>query len=124
MPDTMYNDAILKHFHESSHQGSLPEASMTARVGSQTDGRILEMAITVEQDAIVAARFKAHGCPATIASAEWVATYLEGRSLQEVKNFQSAQLMASLQLPSHKHYCALMAEDLVKQLTAHNSEES
>jgi nitrogen fixation NifU-like protein len=120
----MYNDAILKHFHEPSHQGPLPQASMIARVGSEMDGRILEMAITVEQDAIVTARFKAHGCPATIASAEWVATYLEGRSLQEAQNFQSAQLMASLQLPGHKHYCALMAEDLVKQLTTYDGEES
>ncbi len=112
----MYSNSLLQHFNGTHHAGSLSNASAEAHLGSKHEGRLLHLSIRVQNHQIAQARYKVYGCPATIATAEYVATWLEQKPLTKAQQMTSNEIIKDLQLPPHKHYCALLAEDAIKQV--------
>ena len=61
-------------------------------------------------------RFRAYGCPFTIAVGDWLAQWCEGRSVAEVAEFSADQLREALEIPDSRAHCGLMAQDLLRDL--------
>lgn len=63
---------------------------------------------------IQTARFQALGCPSTIAAADWICEWLEGRALVEGQALKPELIAAALALPAERRHCALLAEDALR----------
>jgi len=112
----MYSEEVLKHFYQASHGGVLKDPSYVSQVGSQEEGRILQLSVFFSEGRFIKVRFKAHGCPVLIACGEWLSKHLEGCSLEDIRKITGNKIIEALQLKSNETYSAYLAEDLLRQL--------
>jgi NifU-like protein involved in Fe-S cluster formation len=63
---------------------------------------------------VVTAQFEVFGCPHTVAAASWVAEWLEGRTLEAVRQLDIRQVAAELEVPAEKLGKLLRIEDAVR----------
>jgi len=96
------SDAVRAHLRDPVGAGSFPPETpgvVSGDAGSIEDGRLVRIQLAVAAGAIADVRFKAFGCPATIACASLLAERLPGRSLAQAGQIDAAELAASLRLP-------------------------
>lgn len=103
MADPVYSAALLDHFRQPRHAGSLPGDTPGLRAGEAEEpdgGRLVRFWLSVApDDRIAAIRFKAFGCPATIAAASLACERLTGRPRAEAAALEAADLALALELP-------------------------
>lgn len=129
-----YSLPVWEHFLKPRHGGwsgedsrRQPAQSLQGRAGSSDEGALIELRLELDRSAepprIRAARFKAYGCPATIACASWVADWLQARALDEAAALGNAEIITALALPALKVRCAVIAERaLADALAAYDPE--
>lgn len=83
-------------------------------VGSPAVGEVMKLQIRMRGTVVDAACFKAFGCGAVIAAGSWTTEWLQGRSLEQIREFDSQDIIQALDLPPVKLHCALLAEDAVR----------
>lgn len=117
MPENVfgYPDAVWRHFAMPVHAGVLPAAARVAEAGSPAARSLLRMAVTVDKGQIGEARFLAYGCPVTIAVGNWLAGWLTGRRVTDLR-LDAADIRTALEIPEEKTHCALMGEDIIRRL--------
>jgi NifU-like protein involved in Fe-S cluster formation len=76
----------------------------------------LELSASVDGENVSALRFRARGCPHTIAVAEAVCEALEGRPVAGLLEFSAGDLMEYLSVPVEKTGRILVIEDAVRAL--------
>lgn len=76
----------------------------------------LQLSATVDGETVSALRFRAWGCPHTIAVAEAACAALEGRPVADLLEFSARDLMEELAVPVEKTGRILVIEDAVRSL--------
>lgn len=110
MPD--YNTRVRELFANTPHAGSLDGASGRAeRAGSQ-----IELSAELDRSRLVRLRFRAYGCPHTIAAAELFCEAFEGRDASELADCRLQELIESLAIPVEKTGQILLLEDAIHAL--------
>jgi NifU-like protein involved in Fe-S cluster formation len=67
--------------------------------------------VRVGADGIVSdARFKAFGCPATIACGSWTTDRVRGRPLEEARGLAAETIARALDLPEDRWGCAAITQ--------------
>ena len=84
----------------------------------------LELSATVSNGAVESMRFRAWGCPHTIAAAEAACARLEGRPVSELLEFSASDLMEDLSVPVEKTGRILVIEDALRSLGQRFSEQT
>ena len=84
------------------------------RAGRQSDGAVVELTLRVADDRIVAAAFRAYGCPHLIAAASCLAEQLAGRTRAELEQWDWREVHAALSLPAAKIGRLLTLQDAVR----------
>lgn len=118
-----YNAKIKEHFFRPCNVGQFnqndPDVG-SASVGTTDQGAVIKIQIRVDESGIInSICFKAYGCGATIAAASWATEWAKGKSLDQVSELRSAQLIQALELPTLKTHCAMLAEDAIKSAVDH-----
>lgn len=88
----------------------------TGRAGTPAAASVLELQLKFVDGAVRDARFRAYGCPVSIAVGAWLAEWSLGRTRQELAALRAADLRRALEIPDEKAHCALLGEDAVKAL--------
>lgn len=83
------------------------------RVGTPANGAVLELSIIWRKHHVMAARFRAHGCPVTVAVGAWLALRCRGRSAAELSQLSAAEISRALEISEDRAHCAVMGEDVV-----------
>ncbi len=108
-----YSPRVREYFNNPRHAGDLENAA----IGYFADqGLRIRLAATVADGKIMALRFKAWACPHTIAAAEAVCVYYEGRDVRDLEEFSSDQIMEDLGVPIEKTGRILVLEDTIRSL--------
>lgn len=109
---------IEQHFTFPQCVGELPNSEHVYRieVDSSATSRHVVLYAAIEGDIVSAMRYQVRGCPYTIATFSYLASWCEGRSLSELKQLTRSHLIETLTLPSTKVHCAALAEDILSQL--------
>ena len=118
------NALLLDHFDTPRGAGELDDAPGVRRgeAGSEHHGAIVRFALkTAAGDRIEDIRFKAWGCPATIACASLVSDWARGRSLAEAAALDVRALADPLELPVERLYAPLLVEDALRAATGGKS---
>ena len=106
---------VLQRFQEPRFVRRNEELTV-GRAGSRLAGAQLEIHLGIVDEQIQA-KFLAYGCPATIASADWLAEYLDGRRLND-KRPDRHDIIRALELGPARQHCAALAIEAMMQAFA------
>lgn len=113
----MFSDAVLDHFKNPRNAGELPGATTKVEVSNPVCGDVLQLAVRIQNDRIVEARFLCRGCTTSIACASLLTEQLRGRTLTEVHSITASSLSQLLGgLPDATFHGAELAADGVQTL--------
>lgn len=111
-----YSPAARRHFTAPTRARELPD-SVAGLVAGEAEDRTLHVwvrfQLQVVEDVVVAAGFQAFGCPHTVAAADVVAEWLEGRSVEAARKLDAKAVCAELEVPVEKLGKLLRIEDAV-----------
>lgn len=120
-----YSATVLDHYAHPRNLGRLPEADGQGVAGDLADEPAqITIAIRLAPPAnddprIAAARFRAFGCSAAIASASMATVLLEGRTLREAAAITAETITAALDgLPPARLYAAALAATAIQRALA------
>ena len=125
MAQEPYSAQVLDHFAQPRNLGRLPEANGRGTVGDLREGPVqITIAILVARDQanddrIVAARFRAFGCSAAIASASMATVLLEGQTVGAATAITSQAIETALGgLPEERRYAPELTAEAVQMALA------
>jgi hypothetical protein len=65
--------------HAGEPAGAAPERILKGEAGRESEGTRVRFTLRVGEGRVLEARYRAYGCPYTLATCEWLARSLEGR---------------------------------------------
>ncbi len=65
--------------HAGEPAGVVPERTLKGEAGRESEGTRVRFTLCVGDGRVLEARYRAYGCPHTLATCEWLARSLEGR---------------------------------------------
>jgi len=117
-----YSAAVQDHFEHPRQVGVLDAADSavgTGVAGALSQGAVIRLQIRINAQGLIAdSRFKAYGCPATIAAGSLAADWVRGRTPEQALAIGNRQIAEALALPPLKIHCAVLAEEAVKAALA------
>jgi nitrogen fixation protein NifU and related proteins len=114
----MFTDAVLEHFRNPRNAGELPNADAVVEVSNPVCGDILKLAVRLEGNRIVEARFLCRGCTTAIACASFLTEQLLTRTLAESQSVSPESISNALGgLPAATFHGAQLAADALRALT-------
>ncbi|MBI3911934.1 MAG: iron-sulfur cluster assembly scaffold protein [Armatimonadetes bacterium] len=106
----MYSERLIALFRSAKHAGTLEDATHRGEAGTPGRGPYMRLWLRIEQEVVVAARFKTQGCPAAIACGEALCEMAEGQAAEQVDGLTAADLAAYLGgAPEGKEHCPALA---------------
>jgi nitrogen fixation NifU-like protein len=110
----MYSPLVLDHFQNPRNPGEISEPDATAEIENPACGDILRLTLKVSDGRIVAARFKAKGCVASIACGSALTEIVTGKTVQEARTVQPEQVTEAVGgLPQASTHAAHLALDVL-----------
>lgn len=107
-----FSAAALGHFTRPAHKGKLELPTGVGTSGSRQVGQWARVEIELRQGLVTRARFQSFNCVPTVASAEFLCGWVEGKSLTEARAATPAMIFAELgEFPPNRRFCAALALD-------------
>ncbi len=114
-----YGARVAERLLSCTLAGPVAGADAVGEAGSKECGSLVRIELRIRAGRIEEARYQAHGCPATLASASQVCGCVTGRSFLEAASVTHAGICHDLGLVSSKEYTATVALDALHEaLTA------
>lgn len=109
-----YSSEVEQRFLSPSRAGAFDEGTPGVVSGEAADRTLnvwIRFQAQVLDGAIRAARFNVYGCPYTVAAADWVAEWLEGRPCAALEKLEMRERREALGVPMEKLGKLLLIED-------------
>lgn len=119
LPEDPYDEHILDHFESPYHKGHLPNPTCSHSDRNPICGDQVTVELLVdEQDRVKAAYFDGKGCAISQAAASILCEAIEGKSLDELKDFQAPQMLDLLKvrLTASRQKCGLLGFKVLKTM--------
>ena len=123
-----YSEEALRHFRAPQNVGAFPADTpgiLRGRAGARSRGREIHLELKLSDDGrLSACRYRAYGCPATIALCSVLSGRLPGMTPAEALALSGMALADELALPIPKRDAALLLEDALRDaLKSYNMRE-
>lgn len=106
----MYSKEVQDHLANPRNAGELIEPSGIGDVTNEVCNDRIRLTIKVVDDVITDAKFKASGCPPTVAAASVLTTLLIGQELAHAARLSRGDIISALvRLPPTKTHSAVLA---------------
>jgi nitrogen fixation NifU-like protein len=110
-----YSEKLLDYFENPRCVGELSDADSTAEVSNPACGDVMKLWVKVSEGKVVAASFKAQGCPAAIATSSFATEMLIGMNLSDARGITREEIADALGgLPPSKIHCSVLASDAIR----------
>jgi nitrogen fixation NifU-like protein len=111
----MYSPTVIDHFQHPRNLGDLDDPDAVAEVENPACGDRTRLALRIDGERIVAARFRTEGCPAAIAASSITTELLLGKTLAEAGDLRDSDVVEALGgLPRNKMHCSVLADDVIR----------
>ncbi len=117
--DDLYDDHILDHFESPYHKGHLPQPTCSHSDRNPICGDQITVELLVdEHDVVKEAFFDGKGCAISQASASILCEAIEGKTLQELRDFQAQNMLDLLKvrLTASRQKCGLLGFKVLKTM--------
>jgi NifU-like protein involved in Fe-S cluster formation len=114
-----YSETFKDHLAHPRNAGELADADAVAELTNPACGDRLRLALRIQNNRIVAARFLAYGCPPTLACGSALTEMLDGISTDEAAHLTRQQIIQALGgLPARKSHAAALAIETLQTALA------
>jgi len=117
--DDLYDDHILDHFESPYHKGHLPHPTCSHSDRNPICGDQITVELLVdENDVVKEAYFDGKGCAISQASASILCESIEGKTLQDLRDFQAQNMLDLLKvrLTASRQKCGLLGFKVLKTM--------
>ncbi len=117
--DDLYDDHILDHFESPYHKGHLPQPTCSHSDRNPICGDQITVELLLdEHDVVKEAFFDGKGCAISQASASILCEAIEGKTLQELRDFQAQNMLDLLKvrLTASRQKCGLLGFKVLKTM--------
>jgi nitrogen fixation NifU-like protein len=105
----MYSPVVIREYLNPTNFGILEHPDAVGVIKGLC-GDTMKMTLKIQNGTIQDARFWTDGCGATLASGNMLIKMIKGKTLKQVSNLDSKQLLDALNgLPKEHTHCALLA---------------
>jgi nitrogen fixation protein NifU and related proteins len=113
----MYSAQLLDHFQNPRNAGELADADATVNVENPVCGDTLRISLKTSAGKISSLKFKAKGCVASIACASALTELAEGKTINEARKLQKADIVGAVGgLPEASNHAAQLALDALSSV--------
>lgn len=118
MSDDLYDDHILDHYESPYHRGHLDVPTIAHEDENPLCGDQVHLELLVENDRVKEAWFDGHGCAISQAAASILTKEIEGKSLDELRDFQAKNMLDLLKvrLTASRQKCGLLSFKILKTM--------
>ena len=113
----IYQDHILDHYEDPYHRGSCDEATHENEDDNPLCGDVIRVQLQIDGERrIRAAWFDGDGCCISQASASMLMEKIEGKSIDEIKEFTAAEMLElfGARLTPNRQKCCLLSWRVVQ----------
>ena len=96
---------------------------VSGQAGTPAARSVLRLQLQFVHGAVAEARFRAYGCPTSIAVGAWIAEWAQGKTVEELAALTAKRLRSELEIPDDRAHCALLGEDALRAALAHLKQE-
>ena len=93
----MYNEQIMNRFLEPKYAGKIMNADGVGSAKNEQYGDVLKIFLTIEDDRIVNARFKAFGSPITFCASDIAVEKIIGKTLDEALELTNYEIECEIE---------------------------
>lgn len=108
---TGYPEPVWRRFAAPRHAAKLAQATATGNAQSPGGELVLELDVRVAAQTVVEAAFRAYGCPATVAAADWLCERIANEDVAAAGAVEPQAIEAALELAPAQRVCCLVAVD-------------
>lgn len=119
MSDELYDDYILDHFESPYHKGHAAQPTIAHEDENPLCGDHVHMEVVVdENNRVKEAWFDGHGCAISQASASILTEMVEGKTLDELREFTAPDMLELLKvrLTASRQKCGLLSFKVLKTM--------
>lgn len=115
----MYSPEIVANFTHPTHNGALDAPDRLVETKDPVCGDQVKLWLTLKENHVETARFQAWGCATSVASANILCNWIEGRHIDEIAAATSTDLAALLGTvrPEQTH-CIHIMQTLIDEIVA------
>ncbi len=111
----MHTRQVTEHFENPRNIGTIADPDGTATIGSAASGEMLKLTLKITDDIVVAAKFRAFGCPTAIACGSVLTELVTGSRVSDALNITASHISNALgELPTDKQRYAIYTEEALK----------
>ena len=111
----MYTQEVSEHFHNPSNVGTIADADGVATIGSASSGEMIKLTLRIVDDVVIAAKFRAFGCPTVIACGSVLTELVSDRHISEAETISAEHISKALGgIPEDKLRFTVYAEQVLK----------
>lgn len=114
--DDIYQEHILDHYEDPYHRGDCQAPTHQHRDKNPLCGDVIQVALKLDGDKVVEAWFEGEGCVVSQASASMLMEQIEGKSIEEVKEFNAEEMLKlyGARLTPNRQKCCLLSWKVVQ----------
>jgi nitrogen fixation NifU-like protein len=117
MDENIYVDFILEHYKNPKNFGTLEHAQVDEKGSNTSCGDEIELFLKINNNVVEDVKFYGKGCAISQASASILTELIKGKTLEELYNFKSDDLLKELgiTLTPVRLKCALLSYEVLKK---------
>ncbi len=117
MDENLYLDFILEHYKNPRNFGTIEHAQVDEKGSNSSCGDEIELFLKINNNVVEDVKFYGKGCAISQASASILTELIKGKTLEELANFKSEDLLKELgiTLTPVRLKCALLSYEVLKR---------
>ena len=114
--EEIYQEHVLDHYEDPYHRGSCEAATHSHEDDNPLCGDVVRVELRIQDGKIEEAWFDGDGCCISQASASMLMQELEGKTVQQVKEFKAGEMLDLFQakLTPNRQKCCLLSWKVVQ----------
>ncbi len=115
--EEIYQEHVLDHYEDPHHRGACPSATHEHEDDNPLCGDVVQVQLRINADQVVEeAWFDGDGCCISQASASMLVEKIEGKTVQEIKEFTAEEMLDLFQakLTPNRQKCCLLSWKVVQ----------
>lgn len=118
MTDELYDEHILDHYESPYHRGHLPQPTIAHEDENPLCGDHVHLELLVDNGRVKEAWFDGHGCAISQAAASILTHEIEGKTLDELREFQAQKMLdlIKVRLTASRQKCGLLCFKVLKTM--------
>ena len=112
----LYTEQIIDRYKNPRNFGELENLTAQAEDSNPLCGDVIKLQLKIESNTVIDVKYSGHGCSISQASADLLADFIKGRSLDEIKKLEKEDVLKILgiEVTAARLKCAILPLKVLK----------